>query len=52
MFDRSHPPVVGEWQSDVVPHGVGHKVDGILLVAWHDKMSKEMITKVFTDQLL
>ena len=26
-----HPPVIGEGKSDVVPHGVCHKVDSVLL---------------------
>ena len=33
MFDWANSPVVGEGKSDVIPHGVRHKVDGVLLVA-------------------
>ena len=32
MFDWTNSPVVGEGKSDVVPHRVGHEVDGVLFV--------------------
>ena len=52
MLDRPHPPVVREGESDVVPHGVRHKVDGILLVAWLRIICRIITIKVFADQLL